>query len=318
MKSIIKKIFEREELQLNPPVLIDIGASETIHKKWKLFSKYAICIAFDADDRDFIVKEEENNNFKKLYTFNCIVSDYDSNSSDFYLTKSPYCSSLLKPNKDGLNKLLFAPLFEIEKIKKTKTVALNSILKQLNINSIDWFKSDSQGVDLRLFKNIDEEIRKKIIVAEFEPGFINAYENEDRLYSILEYMDIMDFWISDFIVKGTPKISHTDFYKLSSNNLYYKFLKESQKIASCWAEITFINNMELNSNFMIREFLLSWLFAEIEHQHTFALTVAKTGYKKFNDPFFLKLEKYSSSLIKKEIYKLKFFPSIITKIKKAL
>ena len=151
MKSIIKIIFEREELQTNPPVLIDVGASETIHKKWKLFSKYAICIAFDADDRDFNVKEEENNNFKELYTFNCIVSDYDSDSSDFYLTKSPYCSRLLKPKSDKLSELLFAPLFEIEKIKKIKTVSLNSILKQLNIKNVDWFKSDSQGIDLRLF-----------------------------------------------------------------------------------------------------------------------------------------------------------------------
>ena len=107
-------------------MLIDIGASETINKKWKLFSKYAICIAFDADNRDFNVKEEENKNFKELYTFNCIVSDYDSGSSDFFLTKSPYCSSLLKPKYDKLNELLFAPLFEIEKIKKIQTVSLNS------------------------------------------------------------------------------------------------------------------------------------------------------------------------------------------------
>ncbi len=75
--------------------------------------------------------------------------------------------------------------------------------------------------------------------------------------------------------------------------------------------------MRLNSNFTIREFLLAWLFAEIEHQHTFALTIAKTGFKKFNDSLFLKLEKYSSSLIRREIYKLKFFPSVITKLKKA-
>ena len=105
MKSIIKKIFEREELKLNPPVLVDIGASESIHKKWRMFSKDAICIAFDADDRDFNLREEENNNFKKLYTFNCIVSDFDSDSSDFFLTKSPYCSALLKPNSDKLNEL---------------------------------------------------------------------------------------------------------------------------------------------------------------------------------------------------------------------
>ena len=88
-------------------------------------------------------------------------------------------------------------LFEIEKIKKIKTVCSNSILKQLNIKNVDWFKSDSQGIDLELFKNIDEEIRKKIIVAEFEPGFINAYENEDRLYSI---SGTWTHWIFGFLI----------------------------------------------------------------------------------------------------------------------
>ena len=53
-------------------------------------------------------------------------------------------------------------------------------MKELEIKSFDWFKTDSQGTDLRLFKSIGETLIPKIIVAEFEPGFINSYLGEDK------------------------------------------------------------------------------------------------------------------------------------------
>lgn len=318
MRSLIKQIFSREELLSDPPVLIDIGASEHIHKKWKSFAEYSICLAFDADERDFDYKEEENKKFKKLYTYNCIVSNYNSDESDFYLTKSPYCSSLLKPTNHNLEELLFSPLFKVEKVKKIKTVELSSVLKNLKINKIDWFKTDSQGIDLRLFENLDEEIKKRVMVSEFEPGFVNLYDNEDRLFSILSYMDTKNFWLSDFKVKGTPRIPFETFESLSKNNLYLKFLRESQKIAPTWAEMTYINDFKLKAFLNIREYLLGWLFATVENQHTFALNIAKKGIEKFDDEIFRTLEKQSILLIKRELYKLKFIPSLITKLKKIM
>ncbi len=65
-------------------------------------------------------------------------------------------------------------------MKLTKKVELNSIhiqkaLDNAKLDYVDWFKSDSQGIDLRLFKSLDEKIRSKILLAEFEPGIIDAY-----------------------------------------------------------------------------------------------------------------------------------------------
>ena len=45
--------MEHPEIQKKIPVLIDIGASGTIHEKWETLAKYSVCIAFDADSRDF-------------------------------------------------------------------------------------------------------------------------------------------------------------------------------------------------------------------------------------------------------------------------
>ena len=318
MKSIIQKLFSREELILSPPVLIDIGASEHIHNKWKSFAKYSVCIAFDADERDFDYKEEVNKRFKKLYTYNCIVSDYNSKESDFYLTKSPYCSSLLKPKIENLAELLFSPLFKVEEIKKIQTLELSTVLKNLNINYIDWFKTDSQGIDLRLFDNLNDEIKNKVIVAEFEPGFVNLYNNEDRLFSMLSYMDAKNFWLSDFVVKGTSRIPFETFKNLSNNQTYLKFLRESQKIAPTWAEMTYINDFKLNPSFGIREYLLGWLFVTLENHHTFALNIAKKGIEKFDDGIFVALQNQSIHSMKRELYKLKFFPSVVKVIKKLI
>ena len=66
MKTIIKKIFYRPELQQQPPILIDIGASGSLHPKWRKIAKYCWCIAVDPDQQDLQFVESEKGNFKKL------------------------------------------------------------------------------------------------------------------------------------------------------------------------------------------------------------------------------------------------------------
>ena len=56
---LFDKILTTKELIDKPPVLIDIGASGSIHKPWERIRKHSVCIAFDADEREFnFVKEE--------------------------------------------------------------------------------------------------------------------------------------------------------------------------------------------------------------------------------------------------------------------
>jgi hypothetical protein len=59
-------------------------------------------------------------------------------------------------------------------------------LIKININYIDWFKTDTQGTDLRLFKTLPSKIADHVLAAEFEPGILDAYIGEDKLYSVME------------------------------------------------------------------------------------------------------------------------------------
>lgn len=312
--ELLKKIFSTPELQNEPPILIDIGASGTIHKKWKNIAEYCICIAFDADDREFGYIEKKSSGFKKLYIYNCIVSDQEKSKIDFFLTKSPYCSSTLEPDNHALEEWAFADKFKVEKKIALNNISLSKVLADLNLSRVDWFKTDSQGTDLRLFKNLPEEVQNKVIVAEFEPGLIDSYKGEDKLYEVLKYMSDKNFWISDFVIKGTQRLK-SSLLGINKSELIKKLLSFSHRSTPGWGEITFINTLK---NASLRELYLGWVFAIIHKQYGFALDIAKEADKQFNNTLIKEMIKYSSSKITSNMYKFSFTSAVIEKISKSI
>jgi FkbM family methyltransferase len=171
MQKIFARILAQEIFLKNPPVLVDVGASGSIHARFKPLAKASVCVAFDADDREMHqVVAKDSKDFKKLYVVNSVLSEKDNSEIPFFLTKYPYCSSTLKPDSESLRDWDRAEIFEIEKLSSIKATTLRKVFGELNLSKVDWFKTDSQGTDLRLFKSLGEDLIKKVLVAEFEPG----------------------------------------------------------------------------------------------------------------------------------------------------
>ncbi len=320
LNGIIKKVLSLKEFREASPVLVDIGASEAIHKLWKKISKYSTCIAFDADDREIGYIEKISSDFKKLYVFNCIVSDKDSPKISFFLTNSPYCSSTLEPNLNELENWAYSDKFNVTKNIEIKAKTLFSSLEELNINRIDWFKSDSQGIDLRLFNSLPLEINKKIIVAEFEPGFINSYKGEDKLSDLIKDFESKEFWLSNAKVKGSQRITKNQLDKYFNSEISKKLGQFSHKTSPGWAELIYLNNFNKN-NFSIREYLLGWIFSTILNQHGFALLLTEKLSSEYQENYAKlvdEMKSYSIKRIKKNILTLKFLPFVFIKIRQLI
>jgi len=293
---MLQRIFAREELQAHPPVLVDIGASGAIHQKWTHIAPYSICIAFDADSRKMGYIEKEDSKYKKLYVYASIVSEKKSDNNKFYLTKSPPCSSMLKPDHAKLKDWAFASLFDVVDVSRQNTIDLRFVLNELNIQQIDWFKTDSQGTDLRLFRSLGDDIIGKILIAEFEPGIMDAYEGEDKLYDVMRFLNQHPFWMSDMKVKGTQRIKRSALESYFSS-MQKMFLDTHLRKSPCWAEITYLNSFTDN-NLSLRDFLLGWVFATAEKQYGFAFELAEKGFDKFSDEIFMELKRQSLRKIK--------------------
>ncbi|MBS4051717.1 MAG: hypothetical protein KGZ69_11000 [Methylomonas sp.] len=301
MKSFLSEVFEHPALQNKPPVLIDVGASGALPEQWKLIAPYSICVAFDADTRDFNVTESDSGGYRKLYLLNRLVAAKSAEEVDFYLTRSPYCSSSLHPDNAALKPWAFSGLFEVDRAVAMPAVDLVGALGAIGIDYLDWYKSDSQGTDLRIFKALPASTISKVIAAEFEPGIIDAYLGEDKLHQLMSYMDSESFWITRMRIKGSQRIDQEDLAEL--NGLQRRYIGSFLKMAPGWCEISYLNKFDTGT-MGLREYLLGWVFSSIYQEYGFALHLAKEGKAIFNEPLFDEMEVISKKALTGGYFKL--------------
>lgn len=294
MKAILDKVLNQPELLARPPVFVDIGASGGISPRWLPLAAHSICVAFDADTRDFAVTESASKGWKRQYSLNRLVAAEVSESMDFHLTRSPHCSSTLKPDTEALQDWAFAPLFKLEEQIKLPAVDLATVLGPLGIEYIDWYKTDSQGTDLRIFAALPETIINRIIAAEFEPGIIKAYKGEDKLHQLMAYMEKRPFWMSDIRIKGSQRIDQVDLVDLSE--FQRKHLGTFIPSSPGWGEVRYLNDFS-DLNMDRRDYMLGWIFAMMERQYGFALHLARIGTQRFDSPLFGELHSFSKKAL---------------------
>jgi hypothetical protein len=306
--SIIDEVMSRSELQEEPPILFDVGASGGLNPAWSKLAKYAICVAFDPDDRDMVATRKDSSVYRELHVFNRALTSSAERASVFHLTSTPACSSLLRPNSKELANWAFATRFAVLKATAIQTIHASTVLGELHLDRIDWFKTDSQGTDLRLFLSLGESVIGRVLVAEFEPGIMDAYENEDKLWEVMRHMDELGFWMSDMTVKGSSRI-RTDLLP-AFREFEKTYMIHLHKISPGWAEVSYLNSMSA-SHFTKRDYLLAWVCASVRRQHGFALELACAGAQRFVDGIFSRLGECSSSKIRGGYFNLFAYPSLL-------
>jgi len=302
--DIVSSILTHHEFREKPPVLVDIGASGFLHTAWKKIAEYSVYIGFDADTRELDYLKKIKGKFREFHIINKIASEVDG-SADFYLTRYPQCSSALKPDSTKLRLWSFSDLFQVEKTISVETVSLKGIIDSFSLEYIDWFKTDSQGTDLRLFKSLGSKIISNLIIAEFEPGIMDAYENEDKMHSVMSYMEKYPFWLSDLAIKGPQKISHQNLRKFFTRQ-EQKLFPHLHKHSAFWGEMSYINNFDQKEMLNKRNILLGWVFSTIKQQHGFALELAQIGKLNFGDPVFETLQNCSIRSVRQNYWKIPF------------
>lgn len=299
---MIDEILSRDLFRKQPPVLVDVGASGGIHPRWKPIAKYAHCIAFDADDREMKMTESDSSGFLRLVTVNRIVTEKPDNEVDFYLTASPFCSSTLEPDPVALSRWPFASLFTVEKKVRLKAVRLSEALQNAGVTNIDWLKIDTQGTDLRIFRSLPKEMQQKVLVAEFEPGILDAYKGEDKLYDLMRHMH-EGFFMSSLDLKGVVRMSPqiADAYGTMSQ----RALRTTHRTAPGWAEVTFMNCLDTTTD--TRSFQLLYVFALMEKQYGFAMEIAQRGKTATGEALYDELNDHAQKQISRLRYKWPFF-----------
>jgi hypothetical protein len=202
----------------------------------------------------------------------------------------------------SLEPWIFRDLFTLEKKEKLPATTLHAALQKINISYIDWFKIDTQGTDLRLFRSVLPYLKSQILAVEFEPGIIDAYKGEDKLHMVMKEMYDNKYLLSSIKVQGAQRL-HTDY----ANKIGPWMAKRIIRKTPGWAEVTYLYQSELSSP---RDLLLLFIFALLERQYGFALEIITIASQKYSIGLFRDCEK---AVWKKIVFEKGKAPLVILK-----
>ncbi len=268
------------------PVLVDIGASVAPPDIWGPIAGHSVYVGFDPDLRELRTVTDQAYH-KTIIVNEAVTSDKGSTGAHFYFTKSPTCSSTLKPDAASLGEYLFADLFVVERETDVRATTLDAVLDRLALPGVDWLKTDSQGTDLRLFESLKPERRARVLALDMEPGLIDAYEGEDLFVDAHKQLLRSGFWLSNLEVQGTVKMRRATLSRLKSMapDCALEKAAGSIKISPGWVNARYLRTLSwlAQGGFSKRDYVLLWIFACLDAQLGFAGDLAVEYEKRFGE-----------------------------------
>ncbi len=198
-----------------PTVLLDLGASAGPPEVWSSIAPSCAYVALEPDRRSN--SETPHAGFKTTTMVCAAATDLDRPSVRLYLTRSRFCSSTLAPEGEDLRKFVFTRLFDVESTEVVRATTIDQVLRSHALDRIHWFKADTQGTDLRLFRSVSSAIRAGILAVDVEPGLIRAYQAEDLFTEAHEYFTKNGFWLSSMKIGMNARGSQGTLSRMLGN-----------------------------------------------------------------------------------------------------
>ncbi len=117
----------------------------------------------------------------------------------YILNKRPQSSSMYEPDKKSLTIYGFEEkdfhLFDVSKTEMIECDTLSSSLKELNINTLDYLKIDTQGAELEILKGLENY---KPLIIKCEVQIFPMYKKEPAWTEVTDLLYKLGYIISDW------------------------------------------------------------------------------------------------------------------------
>lgn len=300
--KLLDRIFSHPALRDDPPIFVDIGASGGTHPVWRKIARYAIGVGFEPDGRERSALSPAQREFRRwILCDKLVVADENVSETEFYFTSSPFCSSTLLPDGDGLREWAFAPLFNRVETRRLPATTLKRTLQKLGFPRIDWLKCDTQGTDLRIFQSLGDSIRDQVLAVEFEPGLVGAYKDEEKLHHVLAAMEEgSHYWLAKLEVQGSPR-GNIDMLRRHLGSFVANRYPRFGPQAPICANATYLKEVTAEAPLGVRESLLLCAISLELNQPAFACDVAEKAALLHGDAIFRDLLNESTKRMRRSV-----------------
>lgn len=278
VKNLICKVLPVLQEQGVSFNLVDIGASGDVYPPFRPVLPVSTLLGFDADSREIRVDREEFGG-RVIILNKAITSEPSRDEVCFYLTKSPYCSSTLRPLAENLSVWPYAGLFEVIETRLAASTTIEKALAAAGLSHFDWIKVDTQGTDLRILQSLGGRHLDRMLVCDVEPGLYHHYEASDLFGSLHDFMVENGFWLAELAIQNQPRISQIRYSELMDHlesDRLRALMSASMKRSPTATELRYLRTVRSarKLDYGEEEWLRLWFLAVSTENLEFAYEVA--------------------------------------------
>jgi FkbM family methyltransferase len=174
--------------------LVDIGASGRPDPKWRPLQRRINYVGFEPNSAECARLAGLPSPFNSVRYMPYALAG-ENGAATLHCTRSLYCGSLLKPNRQWLERFSFAGLFEVTGMATVPTRRLADI-EELQAIDVDAIKVDAQGVELPILAGAGRFLEDAFYV-ETETGLVQNYHGESTYAEVDQFMRSRGFLLFD-------------------------------------------------------------------------------------------------------------------------
>lgn len=275
IERLIQTLLDR---LTRPLVLLDVGASGKTPAIWRPIARKSMLIGFDPDRREIEADNPDGFLHKHLFD-SAVTADAAGGQVTFHLTKSPFCSSTLEPDRPSLSDYLFSDLFEPADPPAqvtAKAITLTQAIERLELKTIDWLKIDTQGTDLRILQSLPAEVLANVTAIDVEPGLMDAYVREDLFIDVHRWLTSRGFWLSNLNVLGSVRCRRSTLDRLKDQGIDLSSRQIADAVAPSpgWCEARYLRRLPTGESSWPESALILAIAALLDGQLGFVLDLA--------------------------------------------
>jgi FkbM family methyltransferase len=269
-------------------VIFDLGSS--FAKESKVLKQFSNQITYLEIDAVSISEIKNNSLFKNIKIQKGIHTS--AGTQDFYRRSYIETSSFLRVRPEQIKAFGMQDIVEIKEVIPMECTTVNGVLEEYKINSIDFLKTDIEGLDFEIIKSIEEKLNR-INVIKSEIRFEPFYATEKPFYEICQYLANHGFEFINFTA--------LDEWKYKTKNQ-----KKHRDGRMAWADFVFFRKLNSgDSNFV----------SDLTKQILIAKSLNFNSYSEYlleNNKSNLSIELYKE--LEEVILKFNMFEQILNKI----
>lgn len=182
-----------------PLRLVDIGASGGLNEPWQRLDNHLCVIGFEPHSTSVlrITTQQDKTRQDKTKFLQVGLSDKQG-VGNFYRTREPNVSSLLRPNWPFLSK--FSPATKAFEVLQTLPLHFDTLdhqLEEQKVADVDFVKLDTQGSELLVLEGARNTITNSVFGLEVEVSFVERYCDQPHFSDVDQFLRRLGFCLFD-------------------------------------------------------------------------------------------------------------------------